>query len=127
MVNLKVKIGSMELKNPIMPASGTFSEDLHKVFDLNKLGAHVAKTITPEIRTGNPTPRISEVENGILNSMEDLRSIWKETKPFVEGILSSLERDLDEDSELFTYRESGDQSLRGTHERILNFEKLMLL
>ena len=69
MVNLKVKIGSMELKNPIMPASGTFSEDLHKVFDLNKLGAHVAKTITPEIRTGNPTPRISEVENGILNSI----------------------------------------------------------
>ena len=64
--------------------------------------------------------------NSILNSMEDLRAIWKETKPFVEGILSCLERDLDEDSELFTYRESGDQSLRGIHERILNFEKLML-
>ena len=69
MVNLNVNIDGLKLKNPIMPASGTFSDDLHKVFDLNLLGAHVAKTITPEIRYGNPTPRISEVENGILNSI----------------------------------------------------------
>ena len=57
MVNLTTKIGSLTLKNPIMPASGTFSEDLSEVLDLNKLGAHVTKTITEEKRGGNPTPR----------------------------------------------------------------------
>ena len=48
MVDLKTKIGNITLKNPIMPASGTFSEDLVGVFDIELLGAHVAKTITAE-------------------------------------------------------------------------------
>src|SRR5690606_8009286 len=46
MVDLAVDIGALRLKNPIMPASGTFSEDLADVFDLDLLGAHVTKTIT---------------------------------------------------------------------------------
>jgi dihydroorotate dehydrogenase (NAD+) catalytic subunit len=57
------------LKNPIMPASGTFSEDLSEVLDLNKLGAHVTKTITEEKRGGNPTPRVCEVRGSMLNSI----------------------------------------------------------
>ena len=69
MVNLCVRIGSLELKNPIMPASGTFSEDLAKVFDLDKLGAHVTKTITSGARGGNPTPRVCEVQGSMLNSI----------------------------------------------------------
>jgi dihydroorotate dehydrogenase (NAD+) catalytic subunit len=69
MVNLTTKIGSLTLKNPIMPASGTFSKDLSEVLDLNKLGAHVTKTITEEKRGGNPTPRVCEVRGSMLNSI----------------------------------------------------------
>lgn len=69
MVNLKTDIGNLTLDNPIMPASGTFSEDLSEVFELNQLGAHVTKTITEEIRIGNPTPRVCEVRGSMLNSI----------------------------------------------------------
>ncbi|NRB18469.1 MAG: dihydroorotate dehydrogenase [Rhodobacteraceae bacterium] len=69
MVNLSTKIGNLTLDNPIMPASGTFSEDLAEVLDLNLLGAHVTKTITEEIRGGNPTPRVCEVRGSMLNSI----------------------------------------------------------
>jgi dihydroorotate dehydrogenase (NAD+) catalytic subunit len=69
MVDLTTNIGDLVLKNPIMPASGTFSDELANVFDIGKLGAHVAKTITEEIRIGNPTPRVSESGNNMLNSI----------------------------------------------------------
>ncbi|OKH88152.1 dihydroorotate dehydrogenase [Thalassospira sp. TSL5-1] len=69
MVDLSVQIGDLCLKNPIMPASGTFSEDLVTVFDLNLLGALVTKTITRGIRQGNPTPRVCEVSGSMLNSI----------------------------------------------------------
>jgi dihydroorotate dehydrogenase (NAD+) catalytic subunit len=69
MVDLSVKIGSLLLKNPVMPASGTFSENLARVFSFNHLGAVVTKTITAELRGGNPTPRVAEVGQGMLNSI----------------------------------------------------------
>lgn len=69
MVDLSTQIGTLQLKNPVMPASGTFSDDLAKVFDLDLLGAHVLKTITPQIRRGNPVPRVSETAAGMLNSI----------------------------------------------------------
>ena len=69
MVDLSVKLGSLTLQNPIMPASGTFSEDLADVMDLHGLGAHVTKTITQEKRGGNPTPRVCEVRGSMLNSI----------------------------------------------------------
>jgi len=69
MVDLSVKIGALALKNPIMPASGTFSEDLAQLFDIERLGAHVTKTITRETRSGNPTPRVCEVRGSMLNSI----------------------------------------------------------
>jgi len=69
MVNLSVKIGSVELKNPIMPASGAFSTDLAQVMDINRLGALVAKTVSREYRIGNPTPRVAELECGMINSI----------------------------------------------------------
>jgi dihydroorotate dehydrogenase (NAD+) catalytic subunit len=69
MLDLTTQIGSLTLKNPIMPASGTFSEDLAQVFDLDILGAHVTKTITREKRSGNPTPRVCEVRGSMLNSI----------------------------------------------------------
>lgn len=69
MVDLSVNVGSLTLKNPIMPASGTFSEDMARLFDLERLGAHVTKTITREKRAGNPTPRVCEVRGSMLNSI----------------------------------------------------------
>jgi len=68
-VDLTTRIGNLTLKNPIMPASGTFSEELGEVFDLGCLGAHVTKTITRETREGNPTPRVCEVRGSMLNSI----------------------------------------------------------
>lgn len=68
-VDLSVEIGRLALKNPIMPASGTFSEDLARVFDLDVLGAHVTKTVMPCVREGNPTPRVCEVKGSMLNSI----------------------------------------------------------
>lgn len=69
MVDLSVDIAGLRLKNPIMPASGTFSEELADVFDLDLLGAHVTKTITRGLREGNPTPRVCEVGGAMLNSI----------------------------------------------------------
>jgi dihydroorotate dehydrogenase (NAD+) catalytic subunit len=69
MVDLTTQVGNLALKNPVMPASGTFSRDLAKVFDLELLGAHVLKTITPQARRGNPVPRVSETASGMLNSI----------------------------------------------------------
>jgi len=69
MVDLAVDIAGVRLKNPIMPASGTFSEELADIFDLERLGAHVIKTITRGWRDGNPTPRVCEVGGSMLNSI----------------------------------------------------------
>jgi dihydroorotate dehydrogenase (NAD+) catalytic subunit len=69
MVDLSVRIGSVALKNPIMPASGTFSPELEQVIDLNRLGALVTKSVSREFRAGNPTPRIAELECGMINSI----------------------------------------------------------
>jgi dihydroorotate dehydrogenase (NAD+) catalytic subunit len=69
MVDLSVNIGTVSLKNPIMPASGAFSTDLAQVMDINRLGALVAKTVSREYRIGNPTPRVAELECGMINSI----------------------------------------------------------
>lgn len=89
MVDLSVKIGRMTLKNPIMPASGTFSEGLARVFSFDHLGAVVTKTITAELRGGNPTPRVAEVGQGMLNSI-GIPS--KGVQYFVDHIMPEYER-----------------------------------
>ena len=52
-----------------MPASGAFSTELAQVMDINRLGALVCKTVSRELRTGNPPPRVAEVEGGMINSI----------------------------------------------------------
>ena len=89
MVDLRVKIGQMTLNNPIMPASGTFSEGLARIFSFDHLGAVVTKTITAELRGGNPTPRVAEVGQGMLNSI-GIPS--KGVRYFVENILPEYAR-----------------------------------
>ena len=71
-MNLKVDIGGgVELKNPILTASGTFGygDEFNEIFDISELGGVVTKAITPEVRPGNPIPRIAETECGMLNSI----------------------------------------------------------
>jgi dihydroorotate dehydrogenase (NAD+) catalytic subunit len=69
MTDLTVRIGTLTLSNPVMPASGTFAEGLAAALDLNRLGALVTKTITRELRSGNPLPRVAEVQGGMLNAI----------------------------------------------------------
>ena len=68
-VKLHTKLGKLTLKNPIIVASGTFSHEYKKYFDISKLGAIVTKTITPEPKMGNPPPRLYETDCGLLNSI----------------------------------------------------------
>jgi dihydroorotate dehydrogenase (NAD+) catalytic subunit len=69
--NLAVKIGKLRLKNPVMVASGTFgyAEEFADFIDFKKLGALVTKTITLNLRQGNPVPRTCETPAGMLNSI----------------------------------------------------------
>lgn len=69
MVDTSVQIGAVKLANPIMPASGCFSAEIARVIDVNRLGALVAKTVSRDYRAGNPTPRVAEVEGGMINSI----------------------------------------------------------
>lgn len=72
MVNTHVKLPGLDLKNPVMPASGTFGfgdVPAAKKFDLNDLGAMVIKTTTPRATTGNPQPQIAVLDDGVLNSV----------------------------------------------------------
>lgn len=69
MIDLSVRVGGLTLANPVMPASGTFAEGLDKVMDFNRLGAFVTKTITRELRAGNPLPRVVERPGGLINSI----------------------------------------------------------
>lgn len=86
MVDLAVTVGRVALANPVMPASGTFSDGLARVIDFNRLGAFVIKTVTRELRAGNPTPRVAETAGGMLNSIgipsKGVGHFLKETLPF---------------------------------------------
>lgn len=66
-----VKIGNFLLKNPILSASGTFgySDEYNDFMDTANLGAIITKGITLSPKTGNPQPRIKELNNGLINSI----------------------------------------------------------
>lgn len=71
MVNLAVNLAGVELKNPIIPASGTFGygREFAAFYDLNCLGSFSFKGTTAQERFGNPQPRIAEVSSGMLNAV----------------------------------------------------------
>jgi dihydroorotate dehydrogenase (NAD+) catalytic subunit len=71
MVDLKVKIGNLELKNPVLTASGTFGygEEFADFIDLNNLGGIIVKGTTLLPREGNPYPRMAETPSGMLNAV----------------------------------------------------------
>ena len=71
MVNLSVSLAGVTLKNPIIPASGTFGygREYAELYDLNILGSFSWKGPTGEARLGNPQPRIAEMTGGMLNAV----------------------------------------------------------
>ena len=71
MVQLSTKIGSLELKNPVMTASGTFGygTEYADFMDINRLGAIIVKGTTLNPRQGNPYPRMAETPSGMLNAV----------------------------------------------------------
>lgn len=71
MVNLSVNIGDVELKNPVLTASGTFGygTEFSDFIDLNRLGGYIVKGTTLEHREGNPYPRMVETPSGMLNAV----------------------------------------------------------
>lgn len=71
MVNLEVSLAGVTLKNPIIPASGTFGygREYAELYDLNLLGSFSWKGTTGEARLGNPQPRIAEMTGGMLNAV----------------------------------------------------------
>lgn len=70
-VDLSVSLCGITLKNPVIPASGTFGfgHDFAKFYDISRLGAVAAKGVTPTERIGNPPVRIVETPSGILNAV----------------------------------------------------------
>ena len=68
---LQVKLPGLDLKNPIIPASGCFGfgQEYAKYYDLNKLGSIMMKATTQHPRFGNPTPRVAETPSGMLNAI----------------------------------------------------------
>lgn len=91
MVDLRVNIAGLKLKNPVTMASGTFGygEEYSGLVDLNRLGAVVTKSITLKPRAGNPPPRLRETSSGLLNSI-GLQNVGVET--FLEEKLPYLNR-----------------------------------
>lgn len=71
MVDTKVNLSGIELSNPIIPASGTFGfgYEFAELYDINMLGTFSFKGTTKDARFGNPTPRIAECREGMINSV----------------------------------------------------------
>ncbi len=71
MANLKVKIHNLELKNPVLTASGTFGYGVEydDFFDVDRLGGIIVKGTTFHSRQGNPYPRMAETPSGMLNAV----------------------------------------------------------
>lgn len=70
-MNTKVDLAGVELKNPVMTASGTFGSGMEysEFVDLNRLGAVVTKGVANVPWEGNPTPRVAETYGGMLNAI----------------------------------------------------------
>lgn len=95
-LNLSVRIGGLELKNPVMTASGTFGygREYAEFFDLSLLGAVVVKGISLKPMQGNPPPRICETPSGMINAIGlqnvGLESFLKEKLPYLRNFRTRI-------------------------------------
>ncbi len=104
MANLSVSICGKELKNPVIPASGTFGfgREFNEIYNISLLGGVCTKGLTLERRVGNPVPRIAESRGVILNAVglqnpgveafiqEDLQWLKNKTRVFANVAGSTL-------------------------------------
>nr|WP_042356305.1 dihydroorotate dehydrogenase [Bacillus rubiinfantis] len=107
MSKLNMQLPGLNLKNPIMPASGCFGfgREFSKFYDLSLLGAIMVKATTVEPRFGNPTPRVAETAAGMLNAIglqnpglekvlsEELPWLSQFDVPIIANIAGSIEED----------------------------------
>ncbi len=90
--DLSTGLGPIELKNPVLTASGTagYGLELRPFFDIAELGGIVTKAVTPEPRVGNPPPRLWETSCGLLNSIGlenvGLAAFLKDILPLLQKI-----------------------------------------
>ncbi len=90
MNRLAVELPGLQLKNPIMPASGCFGfgKEYGNLYDLSMLGAIMIKATTLETRFGNPTPRVAETASGMLNAIglqnPGVQSVMENELPWLE-------------------------------------------
>ncbi|PLR77573.1 dihydroorotate dehydrogenase [Bacillus sp. V3-13] len=107
MSRLEIRLPGLELKNPVMPASGCFGfgREYSQLYDLNELGAIMIKATTAEPRFGNPTPRVAETPAGMLNAIglqnpglekvitEELKWLEQFSTPIIANVAGSAEED----------------------------------
>jgi dihydroorotate dehydrogenase (NAD+) catalytic subunit len=107
MSSLDIQLPGLNLKNPVMPASGCFGfgKEFGQLYDLSQLGAIMIKATTPEPRFGNPTPRVAETSGGMLNAIglqnpglekvyaEELPWLSQYDVPIIANIAGSTEED----------------------------------
>ena len=90
--DMSVKLGSLELKNPVMTASGTFGYgmEFEPFMDVNRLGGIIVKGLSFKPRQGNPVPRIVETPCGMLNAIGlanlGLEGFLNEKLPWLKGL-----------------------------------------
>jgi len=90
--DLSVSIGGLKLRNPVMPASGTFGygKEYARLIDLERIGAIVTKGLSLRPKAGNPTPRIAETVGGMLNAVGlqnvGVDAFIRDKLPFLKGI-----------------------------------------
>ena len=90
MSRLAIELPGLQLKNPIMPASGCFGfgREYAGLYDLSVLGAIMIKATTLETRFGNPTPRVAETPSGMLNAIglqnPGLQGVMSKELPWLE-------------------------------------------
>jgi len=110
-VDLKVNIGKIELKNPVMTASGTFgyASEYKELVDLNLLGAVIVKGLSIEPSKGNLPPRIVETPCGMLNAIGlenvGIKAFIRDKLPFLKNlstpvIVNMFGKDIGEYSEM---------------------------
>ncbi|MHC0037230.1 dihydroorotate dehydrogenase [Pseudoneobacillus sp. C159] len=106
-MSLSVRLPGLDLKNPIMPASGCFGfgKEFSQFYDLSTLGAIMIKATTVEPRFGNPTPRVAETSAGMLNAIglqnpglekvlhEELPWLNQFDVPIIANVAGSTEED----------------------------------
>ena len=91
MADLTTRLAGVELRNPVLSASGTFGHglEMRSFVAPSRLGGWVSKTVTRAPRAGNPMPRIHETEAGLLNSIglenRGIESYLEKTLPEVAG------------------------------------------